>query len=109
MALYRPASSRAVTPHATSRKSSIPSPRRNGSHCPLDVHPISPARVNTSAPSAQAYDASTAIELAPSSADMPRRTPPAIARWNGQAHHSATGVASARHTHCQPANWSSVK
>ena len=45
-----------------------------------------------------------AMELAPSSAESPRRTPPAIARWNGEAHHSATGVVSANATHCQPGN-----
>ena len=42
--------------------------------------------------------------VVPFFAGIPRRTPPAIARWKGKAHHSATGVANARQTHCQPSN-----
>ena len=61
-----------------------------------------PASVNSSTAKDHRYDARMAIELAPSNADSPRRTPPAIARWNGEAHHSTTGVVSANATHCHP-------
>jgi len=55
------------------------------------------------------YAMIAAIELAPSSAAIPRRTPPSIARWNGNAHHVTTGVANASDTHCQPSNWAGSK
>ena len=36
--------------------------------------------------------------------DVPCRAFLSAARWNGHAHHSATGAAQATRSHCQPSN-----
>ena len=43
-------------------------------------------------------DTSVSIE------EVPCRAFFSAARWNGQAHHSATGAAHATSSHCQPGN-----